>query len=38
VTDPAFRTQIGEAFVGDGANATHVNTVLNPYFTPRRRA
>jgi 5,6,7,8-tetrahydromethanopterin hydro-lyase len=25
---PSFRTQIGEAFVGEGAHAAHLNTVL----------
>jgi 5,6,7,8-tetrahydromethanopterin hydro-lyase len=34
VTDPGFRTQIGEAFVGDGANAAHVNTVLGALGGP----
>jgi 5,6,7,8-tetrahydromethanopterin hydro-lyase len=26
-----FRTQIGEAFAGEGAEAAHVNTVLGPF-------
>jgi 5,6,7,8-tetrahydromethanopterin hydro-lyase len=30
----AYRTQIGEAFVGDGAEAAHVNTVLGAYGGP----
>ncbi len=29
-----FRTQIGEAFIGDGAEAAHVNTVLGAYGSP----
>jgi 5,6,7,8-tetrahydromethanopterin hydro-lyase len=33
MTLPA-QTQIGEAFVGAGAEAAHVNTVLGPYGSP----
>ncbi|MCU1430188.1 MAG: formaldehyde-activating enzyme [Actinomycetia bacterium] len=35
MTDAAtFRTQIGEAFVGDGAEAAHINTVLGALGGP----
>lgn len=34
MTAGARVTQIGEAFVGDGVDAAHVNTVLGPYGSP----
>jgi 5,6,7,8-tetrahydromethanopterin hydro-lyase len=38
VNAPAARTQIGEAFVGDGADAAHVNTVLGALGGPVEHA
>jgi 5,6,7,8-tetrahydromethanopterin hydro-lyase len=38
VSAPITRTQIGEAFVGDGSEAAHINTVLGAYGGPVEQA
>jgi 5,6,7,8-tetrahydromethanopterin hydro-lyase len=38
VSAPGPRTQIGEAFVGDGAEAAHINTVLGAHGGPVEQA